>query len=157
MDKLCQIHGTPEKPANHTHRECWVFKQAGKLNVKHKGRETPSEDEDEPRQPNTGGQKKFPPEVKTVNMIYATHIPKRRHKLVLRDAYNVELVVGVKTGGSRVGGPDLCVKADGNRKQGTQMFTQVRALSMEVKPTSCLINIDDMGSRRVDLPRDRRG
>ena len=21
-DKLCQIHGTPEKPANHTHREC---------------------------------------------------------------------------------------------------------------------------------------
>ena len=42
--------------------------------------------------------------------------------------------VGVKTGGYRVGGPDLCVKADGNRKQGTQMFTQVRALSMEVKP-----------------------
>ena len=42
--------------------------------------------------------------------------------------------VGVKTGGSRVGGPDLCVKADGNRKQGTQMFTEVRALSMEVKP-----------------------
>ena len=42
--------------------------------------------------------------------------------------------VGVKTGGSRVGGPDMCVKADGNRKQGTQMFTQVRALSMEVKP-----------------------
>ena len=43
-------------------------------------------------------------------------------------------LVGVKTGGSRVGGPDLCIKADGNRKQGTQMFTQVRALSMEVKP-----------------------
>ena len=42
--------------------------------------------------------------------------------------------VGVKTGGSRVRGPDLCVKADGNRKQGTQMFTQVQALSMEVKP-----------------------
>ena len=38
--------------------------------------------------------------------------------------------VGVKTGGSRVGGPDLCMKADGNRKQGTQMFTKVRALSM---------------------------
>ena len=31
-------------------------------------------------------------------------------------------IIGVKTGGSRVGGPDLCVKADGNRKQGTQMF-----------------------------------
>ena len=42
-------------------------------------------------------------------------------------------IVGVKTGGSRVGGPDLCVKADGNRKQGTHMFTQVPALSMEVK------------------------
>ena len=42
--------------------------------------------------------------------------------------------VGVKTGGSRVGGPDLCIKADGNKKQGTEMFTQVRALSMEVKP-----------------------
>ena len=42
--------------------------------------------------------------------------------------------VGVKTGGSWVGGHDLCVYADGNRKQGTQMFTQVRALSMEVKP-----------------------
>ena len=44
------------------------------------------------------------------------------------------VIVGVKTGGSRVGGPDLCVKDDGNKKQGTQMFTQVRALSMEVKP-----------------------
>ena len=57
LDRLCQIHGTPDKPADHTHRECWVFKQVGKLNAKHKGRETPSEDEDEPRQPNTGGQK----------------------------------------------------------------------------------------------------
>ena len=49
LDKLCQIHGTPDKPANHTHRECRVFKQAGKLNAEHKGRETPNEDEDEPR------------------------------------------------------------------------------------------------------------
>ena len=57
LDRLCQIHGTPEKPTNHTHRECWIFKQTGKLNAKHKGRETPSEDEDEPRQPNTGGEK----------------------------------------------------------------------------------------------------
>ena len=55
VDKLCQIHGTPEKPANHTHRECWVFKQAGKLNAEQKGRDTPSEDEDEPHQLNTGG------------------------------------------------------------------------------------------------------
>ena len=75
LDKLCQIHGTPDKPANHTHRECWVFKQAGKLNAEHEGEETPSEDEDEPRQQSAGGQKKFPPEVKTVNVI---HVTKRR-------------------------------------------------------------------------------
>ena len=74
LDRLCQIHGTSDKPTNHTNRESWVFKQADKLNAEHKGRETPSEDEDEPRQPNTGGQKKFPPEVRIVNMIYATHI-----------------------------------------------------------------------------------
>ena len=37
------------------------------------------------------------------------------------------------------------------------MFTQVRALSMEVKPYSYLIIIDDMGSTRVDLPRDQGG
>ena len=54
----------------------------------------------------------------------------RRHRGTLNESTNV----GVKTGRSRVGGPDLCVKADGNRKQGTQMFTQVRALSTEVKP-----------------------
>ena len=30
-----------------------------------------------------GDRKKFPPEVKTINMIYATHIPKRRHKRAL--------------------------------------------------------------------------
>ena len=50
----------------------WVFKQAGKLNAEHKGRETPSEDEDEPCRQNTRGQKKFPPEVKIVNMIHVT-------------------------------------------------------------------------------------
>ena len=33
LDRLCQIHGTPEKPANHTNRDCWVFKQADKLNA----------------------------------------------------------------------------------------------------------------------------
>ena len=41
--------------------------------------------------------------------------------------------------------------------KGYDVFTQVRALSMEVKPYSCLINIDDMGSTRVDLPRDQGG
>ena len=39
-----------------------------------------------------GDRKKFPPEVKTVNMIYATHIPKRRRKRALRDAYTIEPV-----------------------------------------------------------------
>ena len=41
--------------------------------------------------------------------------------------------------------------------EGHDVLTQVRALSMEVKPYSCLIDIDDMGSTRVDLPRDQRG
>ena len=40
---------------------------------------------------------------------------------------------------------------------GHDVFTQVWALSVEVKPYSCLINIDDMGSTRVDLPRDQGG
>jgi len=48
LDRSCQIHGTLEKPANHTNRECWVFKQVGKLNTEHKRREPPSEDGDEP-------------------------------------------------------------------------------------------------------------
>ena len=48
--------------------------------------------------------------------------------------YMIMPSVGVKIGGSRVGGPDLCVKADGNRKQGTHVFTQVWALSTEVEP-----------------------
>ena len=37
---------------------------------------------------------------------------RRRHRGTLNESTNV----GVKTGGSRVGGPDLCVKADGNKK-----------------------------------------
>ena len=41
--------------------------------------------------------------------------------------------------------------------KGRDVFTQVRALSVEVKPYSCLINIDDMGSTSVDPPRDQRG
>ena len=51
-----------------------------------------SDDDDEgPRQPNTGGQKKSPPpQVKTVNMIYATHIPKKERKRALRDVYAME-------------------------------------------------------------------
>ena len=41
------------------------------------GHDTPSEDEDEPRKQSTGEQKKFPPEVKTVN---ALHMIKGRNK-----------------------------------------------------------------------------
>ena len=25
LDRPCQIHGTPDKPANHTNRRCWVW------------------------------------------------------------------------------------------------------------------------------------
>ena len=62
LDRPCQIHGTPHKPANHTNRDCWVFKQAGKLNTENKEKGSQSEDDDEdPLQPTIGGQKKFPP------------------------------------------------------------------------------------------------
>ena len=62
LDRPCQIHGTPDKPTNHTNRECWIFKQANKLNAKNKEKGSQSDDDDEePRPPNTGGQKKFPP------------------------------------------------------------------------------------------------
>ena len=65
LDQPCQIHRTPDKPANHCNRNCWVFKLADKLNAEHKGNGSPSDDDDqEPRQPNTGGQKQFPPKVK---------------------------------------------------------------------------------------------
>ena len=47
LDRPCQIHGTPDKPANHTNRSCWVFKQAGKLNTENKEKGSPSEDGDE--------------------------------------------------------------------------------------------------------------
>ena len=91
LDRLFQIHGTPNKSANHTNRDCRVFIQASKVKSRNKEGESQSEDDDEePRQLNTGGQKKFPPQVKTVNMIYATHIPKRERKRALRDVYAVE-------------------------------------------------------------------
>ena len=60
------------KPANHTHRECWVFKQSGKVNAEHKGLDTPSEDDDEPHKQSTGKQKNFPQEVKTGNSLHVT-------------------------------------------------------------------------------------
>ena len=55
----------------------WVFKQAGKLNVENKDKGLHSDDDEEPRPPNNSGQKGFPPQVRTVNMIYATHVPKK--------------------------------------------------------------------------------
>ena len=57
----CQIHGTPDKPANHTNRDCWVFKQAGKINAENKDKGLHNEDDEEPWRPTMGGQKKFPP------------------------------------------------------------------------------------------------
>ena len=69
-----------------------MFKQAGKLNAENKDKGPHSNVEEEPRPPNTGGQKGFPPQVKTVNMIYATHIPKRDQKCALRDVYAMEPV-----------------------------------------------------------------
>ena len=75
LDRLCQIHGTSGKPANHTHRDCWVFKQSGRLNAEHKGLDTPSEDDDESHKQQTGAQKTFPLEVKTVTL----HVITRKH------------------------------------------------------------------------------
>src|SRR4051812_27438446 len=46
LDRSCQIHGTPEKPANHTNRDCCVFKQAGKLRAEHKDKGLNSDDEE---------------------------------------------------------------------------------------------------------------
>ena len=54
----------------------------------------------------------------------------QRHRGTLNESTNV----GVKTGGSRVGVPICASKANGNRRQGTRCFTQVRAHLMEVKP-----------------------
>ena len=73
LDRICQIHSTPGKPANLTHRDCWVFKQSGRLNAEHKGLDTPSEDEDEPQKQSTRKQKNFPQEVKTVNLLHITN------------------------------------------------------------------------------------
>ena len=69
------------------------MKLANKLNAEHKEKGSPSEDDDEePRAPKIGGQKKLPPEVKMVNMIYVIHIPKKEHKRTLRDIYAIEPV-----------------------------------------------------------------
>ena len=69
-----------------------MFKQAGKLSADNEYKGLHSEDDEEPRPPNNNGQKGFPPQVRTVNMIYATHVPKRERKRALRDVYAVEPV-----------------------------------------------------------------
>src|SRR4051812_7091469 len=79
--------------------DCWVFKQAGKLRAEHKDKGLNSDDEEEPRPPNNSGQKGFPPHVRTVNMIYTTHIPKRERKRALRDVYAMEPVAQSSTHG----------------------------------------------------------
>ena len=55
LDRSCQIHGTPEQPANHTNRDCWVFKQAGKLSAENRDKGLHSNDEEEPQPPNNRG------------------------------------------------------------------------------------------------------
>ena len=69
-----------------------MFKQAGKLSAETRDKGLRSNDEEEPRPPNNRGQKGFPPQVRTVNMIYATHIPKRERKRVLMDIYALDPV-----------------------------------------------------------------
>jgi hypothetical protein len=70
-----------------------VFKQAGKAVAEEPSRsQSQSDDEDEPHRPNSGGQKQFPSNVKNVNMIYITHIPKKERKRALRDVYTLEPV-----------------------------------------------------------------
>ena len=53
-----------------------MFKQAGKLSAENRDKGLRSDDEEEPRPLNNRRQKGFPPQVRTVNMIYATHIPR---------------------------------------------------------------------------------
>ena len=69
-----------------------MFKQAGKLIAENNDKGLHNDDEEETRPPNSRGQKGFPPQVRTVNMIYATHIPKRERKRALRDVYAMEPV-----------------------------------------------------------------
>ena len=63
LDQPCRIHGHPDKPANHTNRNCWVLKQAGKPNAEHKGRGPPGNRNDRTvHEPSAKGHKQFPPE-----------------------------------------------------------------------------------------------
>ena len=86
LDRPCQIDGTPGTPANHTNRECWVFKQASRSGAKNKDKGSQSDDRDkEPRSPNRGGQKKSLQQIQMVNMVNATHTPNPERMRALRD------------------------------------------------------------------------
>ena len=62
------------------------LQKAGRSGAKNKEKGTQSNDDDEEaRPPNIGGQKKFPPQIKTVNMINTTHISKRERMCTLWD------------------------------------------------------------------------
>ena len=60
LDRSCQIHGTPDKPANHTNRDCWVFKQAGKLNAENRDKGLHSDEDEEPRPSNNRDRRASP-------------------------------------------------------------------------------------------------
>ena len=93
LDRPCQIHGTPGTAANHTNRECWVHKQADRSGAENKEKGSQSdEDDEEPRSPNKRGQKQFPLQIKTVNMINAIHIPKREQTYTFRDVDSTKQV-----------------------------------------------------------------
>ena len=86
LDRICQIHSTPGKPANHTHRDCWVFKQSDKLNAERKLLDIPSEDDEKPHKQSTGKQKNFPQEVKTVNSLQVITRKNRAAPTIVRAA-----------------------------------------------------------------------
>ena len=70
------------RQASQSHQQGLLGVQAGRqVNCRKQGQGPHSDDEEEPRQPHTGGQKRFPPQVRMVNMIYATHIPKSERKM----------------------------------------------------------------------------
>lgn len=48
LDKPCQIHGTPDKPANHTNRNSLVIKQVKKLTTKDRGKSPHIKDDEDP-------------------------------------------------------------------------------------------------------------
>ena len=84
------MHGNSDKPASHTNRNYWVIKQAGNIAADNQGKGQPrNEDKDQPGLSNAA-QKKFPPEIKDVNMTYATHMTRKETKRALRDVYAVE-------------------------------------------------------------------